>query len=197
MNGKVIKQERIRRGMSQRQLADAVGVSQPAIKKIESGETQHSRFLPKIEMYLGLMGIASEAGAAATSHPARAPAMPIFGAIEITGDEFKVTPEPVANLPSISAVVPRAYAIYSRGDGMTPRYREGEIIVIHPFMPARGGDGVVLTHKDQERKKLRELVRTTPTHWIVKTLHPEKEHRVAREEWPTCELIMACIAHTG
>lgn len=50
----MIQTERVRRGWSQEDLAKLAGVSQPAIKKIESGETKKSRFLPKIAQVLDI-----------------------------------------------------------------------------------------------------------------------------------------------
>jgi phage repressor protein C with HTH and peptisase S24 domain len=52
--GILIQTERVRRGWSQEDLAKLTGVSQPAIKKIESGETKKSRYLPKIAQVLDI-----------------------------------------------------------------------------------------------------------------------------------------------
>lgn len=55
--GSRIRAAREQRGLSQSKLAKAIGISQPAIKKIEDGTTEKSKFLPEIERFLGL-GIA-------------------------------------------------------------------------------------------------------------------------------------------
>ena len=52
--GEKIVEARKRHGWSQAQLANRVGISQPAIKKIEAGETRQSKFMPKIAQVLGL-----------------------------------------------------------------------------------------------------------------------------------------------
>ena len=49
-----IRQAREAKGWSQDFLAKQVGISQPAIKKIEDGSTAHSKFLPRIAALLGL-----------------------------------------------------------------------------------------------------------------------------------------------
>lgn len=54
--GAQIRQERERRGWSQKRLADEIGISQVAIKKIETGETVKSKHLPDIVRVLGLNG---------------------------------------------------------------------------------------------------------------------------------------------
>jgi transcriptional regulator with XRE-family HTH domain len=52
--GELIKEARKRRQWSQADLAKRVGVSQPAIKKIEAGDTTQSKHLPKIAQLLGI-----------------------------------------------------------------------------------------------------------------------------------------------
>lgn len=52
--GKIIREAREKRRWSQQDLANRVGVSQPAIKKIESGETAQSKHLPKIAQVLDI-----------------------------------------------------------------------------------------------------------------------------------------------
>lgn len=43
--------------------------------------------------------------------------------------------------------VPDAYAVFVVGDSMEPRYRAGEIAYIHPHLPVRRGDYVVVQIK--------------------------------------------------
>jgi len=45
--GEIIRRRREELGWSQAQLGNRVGISQPAIKKIEAGDSRHSKFLPK------------------------------------------------------------------------------------------------------------------------------------------------------
>lgn len=52
--GNIIRQAREQKGWSQKDLADRVGISQPAIRKIEGGSTVKSKHLPKIAQVLGL-----------------------------------------------------------------------------------------------------------------------------------------------
>ena len=52
--GKILENELQRQGLTQDQVAQAIGATQPAIAKIVSGKTQKSRFLPDIAEYLGV-----------------------------------------------------------------------------------------------------------------------------------------------
>lgn len=53
-SGDQIKQARDARGLSQQQVAEAIGVRKSTVQKIESGVTQRSRHLPEIKRLLGL-----------------------------------------------------------------------------------------------------------------------------------------------
>src|ERR1700692_3187630 len=52
--GEIIRRRREELGWSQAQLGNRVGISQPAIKKIEAGDSRHSKFLPKIAQILAI-----------------------------------------------------------------------------------------------------------------------------------------------
>ncbi|WP_083909486.1 LexA family transcriptional regulator [Rhodopseudomonas sp. B29] len=52
--GALIRQARERKNWSQKDLAERVGISQPAVRKIEGGSTAKSKHLPKIAQVLGL-----------------------------------------------------------------------------------------------------------------------------------------------
>src|SRR5260370_21439612 len=52
--GEIIRRRREELGWSQAQLGNRVGISQPAIKKIEAGDSRHSKFLPKIAQVLAI-----------------------------------------------------------------------------------------------------------------------------------------------
>jgi transcriptional regulator with XRE-family HTH domain len=51
MTGDEVRAQRELRNLSQAALGKAVGVTQPAIKKIEAGDTKKSRYLADIERY--------------------------------------------------------------------------------------------------------------------------------------------------
>ncbi len=50
----ILKQELKAQGLSQQDLAEAVGVTQPSIYKIVSGKTLKPRILPEIAQHLGV-----------------------------------------------------------------------------------------------------------------------------------------------
>lgn len=46
--------------------------------------------------------------------------------------------------PPSLATVPNAYAVYVVGDSMLERFRAGEVVFVHPYMPVRKGDDCVV-----------------------------------------------------
>ncbi|WP_182417079.1 XRE family transcriptional regulator [Bartonella sp. HY038] len=57
--------------------------------------------------------------------------------------------EYVRRPPGVEAVKD-AYAVYVEGDSMEPRYYAGDLIIAHPYRPARIGDSVVVQFKRGE-----------------------------------------------
>lgn len=55
----------------------------------------------------------------------------------------------VACPPSLENV-PNAYAVYVDGESMSPRYRPGETVWVHPSKPARRGDDVIVQIHPQD-----------------------------------------------
>lgn len=59
----------------------------------------------------------------------------IFGADQNFGD---------VAAPPILADIPDAYAVYVIGDSMEERFRHGEVVFVHPYMPVRKDDDCVV-----------------------------------------------------
>lgn len=71
--GEKIRAERERRGWSQTELAEKVGFSQPALRKIEAGLTHNSRYLAKLLRILELPQELAELAGAKALREDRAP----------------------------------------------------------------------------------------------------------------------------
>ena len=55
--------------------------------------------------------------------------------------------------PPILADVPDAYAVYVIGDTMLERYRHGEVVYVHPYLPVRENDDCVIQISTGEGQK--------------------------------------------
>jgi transcriptional regulator with XRE-family HTH domain len=162
--GKIIRDARNERGWSQSELARRVGVSQPAIMKIEKGVTTKSKHFPKIAQVLNLELSDLDSSLSPTSNPTDARLtstmkkpqverlkqeqliggdnLPVFslaqggpGALVLSNQPFRTIGRP-HNLQTIED----AFGVLVAGDSMHPEYREGDIAYVDPHIPPRVGD---------------------------------------------------------
>ncbi len=194
--GEYIRKARLEKGWSQDRLAKAVGMSQPAIKSIEDGVTERSRFLPDIEAVLGLMPSAT--ATSLPTHSIAEGALSIYGTTQATNDCLEISngvidatpmPEPLRN-------VHNAYGLYLAGDSMVPRYRPGDLLLIHPHLPPRAEDGVVVRARDNTLIQVGEFVRSTETEWVLRRYKTLQQNiHLPKTEWPKCHFIYGSYSH--
>lgn len=190
--GEIIQKARESRNWSQKDLAGRVGISQPAIKKIEDGETLHSKFLPKIaqilELDLALLDL-SLAGAATPALPTL-PAgtvpvgnpyadkdFPIYTAAEGGPGEIIRSPDPIDWWPRPIEVqrVTGAYGMYIVGTSMAPEFEEGQVAVVNPNLPHVANKPYLFyaeTDHGTVRATVKRLRRQTADAWHVTQHNP-------------------------
>lgn len=86
--------------------------------------------------------------------------------------------------PSLEGV-PNAYAVYIDGESMSPRYRPGETVWVHPHKPARRGDDVIVQiHPNDESEPpygfVKELVGWAGDRLVLKQHNPSGELSFSR-----------------
>lgn len=82
--------------------------------------------------------------------------------------------------PAAVAAVPDAYAVRVVGESMEPRYFSGETVYIHPRMPVRKGDFVLVQVIEDGNDGavmgyIKRLIHIDEKRIIVEQLNPEKE----------------------
>lgn len=92
----------------------------------------------------------------------------------------------VACPPSL-ANVPNAYSVYVDGESMSPRYRPGETVYVHPSKPARRGDDVIVQiHVNEDgtppRGYIKEFVGWQGSKLVLHQYNPEKRIEFERDE---------------
>lgn len=118
--GEAVRQAREARGLTQKQLADAVGSSQADIHRIERGIVGNSKYLARVLKYLHL----------SEDMRTTIPVVGYVGAGEqvlaiddhAKGDGLDDVPAPPGMLNGIALII--------RGDSMAPKYEDGEVIYI-------------------------------------------------------------------
>jgi phage repressor protein C with HTH and peptisase S24 domain len=105
-----------------------------------------------------------------------------------------VTPEPIEWItrpPPLSGVM-RGYAVYVVNDSMEPAYRHGDMAYVHPGIPPRRGDDVLIYRvlNGDWAALVKQLVGWNDKAWKVRQHNPAKEFSLARAEWPHLNVIV-------
>jgi phage repressor protein C with HTH and peptisase S24 domain len=87
--------------------------------------------------------------------------------------------------PAAVAAVPDAYAVRVVGESMEPRYQSGETVYVHPRMPVKKGDYVLVQITEDGNDGavmgyIKRLVSIDDKRLIVEQLNPDKEMVFAR-----------------
>jgi phage repressor protein C with HTH and peptisase S24 domain len=197
--GQIIREARERRNWSQKDLADRVGISQPAIKKIEAGDTQQSKFLAKIARVLELDLEKLDLG---LSRPVLIPEKPIqrdgrpdfkiYASAEGGSGEIIRSADPVDFFPRPThlAHVRDAYGLFVTGTSMEPEYKGGEMAIVEPSLPLVSGEVYVFYSEvhGEARATIKHLRRQTADNWLLTQHNPpdgmSKDFSLRRKEWP-------------
>ena len=198
--GEMIRQAREARSWSQAELGKRVGISQPAIKKIEAGDTQHSKFLPRIAQVLGLRmedldPVIKEGGVLPMPPAARLMSrehdFPVYASAEGGPGQIIVGNDPVEFVarPSTLMHVRAAYGLLISNTSMEPEYRAGDTALVHPHLPIIA-DEVYIFYAEREgeaRATIKHLRRATADKWFVTQWNPpsgmDRDFTLSRKEW--------------
>jgi phage repressor protein C with HTH and peptisase S24 domain len=191
-----IREFRERAGLSMQALADRVGTTAPQINKLEKGERRLTvDWMVRIGRALSIdpaqlmITDHNAAPPGASPHPALPPGLkavsvdigqtdlPVLGRAQ--GGKNGVLSIP-AEQPPIDWTyrppqlrgVPDAFAVFAYDDSMHPMYKHGQMLWIHPHLPVKSGDGVlVIKHSDEAI--IKELVRRSGTDVTLRQYQPE------------------------
>ncbi|MDI1265008.1 MAG: helix-turn-helix domain-containing protein [bacterium] len=196
--GEIIKEAREKRNMSQKDLADRVGISQPAIKKIEAGDTQQSKFLARIaqilELDLSTLDSAISSPQLLEDRPFNRDGRPdfkIYASAEGGAGEIIRSVDPVDFVPRPTHLlhVRDAYGLFITGTSMEPEYKGGEMAIVEPSMPLVSGEVYVFyaERHGEARATIKHLRRATADKWLVSQHNPPdgmaKDFTLPRKDW--------------
>jgi phage repressor protein C with HTH and peptisase S24 domain len=200
--GEIIRRKREELGWSQAQLGNRVGISQPAIKKIEAGDSRHSKFLPKIAQVLAIplsdLDL-SLTGVVAAPAPEVVPAARILGErdfpvhasaeggpgqIIVSHDavDFMARPAPLIHVRD-------SYGLLITGTSMEPEYRQGDTALVNPHLPVIQGEVYIFFAEKagEARATIKYLRRATADKWLLSQHNPPdgmaKDFALTRREW--------------
>lgn len=194
--GARIRDARHARDMTMVQLAELLGVSQPAISQWESGVTPPGRdSLIKLAKILKvpasqLLG-ELESTAASTRAGAQVAAMPtdvpVYGvAVGGSNGDFRFNGQIVdyVRRPPGIANARNVYALWILGESMAPWNKDGDLVYVTPARPPTAGDHIVVQLQDTADGEpglamVKLLIAKTPTQLKLAQYNPQKEFAVA------------------
>jgi phage repressor protein C with HTH and peptisase S24 domain len=198
--GEIIRRRREELGWSQAQLGNRVGISQPAIKKIEAGDSRHSKFLPKIaqvlaiplsDLDLSLAGVVPAPESAPGGRilgerdfPVHASAEGGPGQIIVSHDavDFMARPAPLIHVRD-------SYGLLITGTSMEPEYRQGDTALVNPHLPVIQGEVYIFYAEKagEARATIKFLRRATADKWLLSQHNPPdgmaRDLTLTRREW--------------
>jgi phage repressor protein C with HTH and peptisase S24 domain/DNA-binding XRE family transcriptional regulator len=197
VNPERIKELREGLGLSQSELARRVGVTPQAVQQLEDGKVRDPRYIVALAEILGVppagLGRDGGAGPPRESHPIRHEPLgrkdlPVYASAQ-GGPEgsMVISYDPIEwrERPSILEAVPDAFAMYVINDSMEPRYRQGDLLLVHPRRPVRPGNDVLCVKMSGNREHLamiKQLLRVNSKEVVLLQYNPRKEIVVPRKD---------------
>jgi phage repressor protein C with HTH and peptisase S24 domain len=198
--GEIIRRKREELGWSQAQLGNRVGISQPAIKKIEAGDSRHSKFLPKIaqvlaiplsDLDLSLSGVVAAPETAPAARILGERNFPVHASAEGGPGQIIVSHEAVDFMarPAPLIHVRDSYGLLITGTSMEPEYRQGDTALVDPHLPVIQGEVYIFYAEKagEARATIKFLRRATADKWLLSQHNPPdgmaKDFALTRREW--------------
>ena len=193
--GEEIKAAREARSMSQAGLAEAIGISQVAIKKIEAGQTLKSKYMPEIEAFLrlGTYKVREQPDGGTYKEPPRfmnaVDTMPVYASAEGGNGHFIVTTDEIDRVPRPYTLegITDAYAILITGESMVPAYEPGDYAWVNPRLPPQRDTDCILYSIDdvtgESNATIKRLLSWDARAWKLRQYTPAKEFPLERGVW--------------
>jgi phage repressor protein C with HTH and peptisase S24 domain len=198
--GEIIRRRREELGWSQAQLGNRVGISQPAIKKIEAGDSRHSKFLPKIaqvlaiplsDLDLSLSGVVPAPESAPRARILGERDFPVHASAEGGPGQIIVSHEAVDFMarPAPLIHVRDSYGLLITGTSMEPEYRQGDTALVNPHLPVIQGEVYIFYAEKagKARATIKYLRRVTTDKWLLSQHNPPdgtaRDFTLMRREW--------------
>jgi phage repressor protein C with HTH and peptisase S24 domain len=193
-----IREFRERARLSMQALADRAGTTASQINKLEKGERRLTvdwmvrvaraleidpKELVEFESYRPPGGGISDVGLprtlAGTPVDLGTPDLPVLGRAQGGPQGVLMLPveqQPVdwTYRPPQLRKVKDAFAVFAYDDSMHPMYKHGQVLWVHPHMPIKPGDGVLVV-KTSDEALIKEFVRRSDAEIMLRQYRPREE----------------------
>lgn len=210
-----IRTARVAAGKKQWEVAQHLGIDRVNVTQWESGQTkpEASRF-PELAEFLGvsldwLMRNAGKGPPPEMQRPALrkstaelvgAKDLPVYASAMGGDGHLIVTIDAIEYVkrPFMLEGVPRGYGILVVGDSMSPKYRAGDIVLVHPHLTPRPECEVVLYDAPPTGTAeaiVKTLFRVSEGKWHLRQYNPPLDFTVSKVDWPVCHRIVGSYDH--
>ncbi|MEZ2131880.1 MULTISPECIES: XRE family transcriptional regulator [unclassified Sinorhizobium] len=202
-----LRELRERQGLSQQQLAELAGTSQPQIKRLETGDRKltkewaerlapHLQASPEVILFEREESPSSEGVSNAVQFyelpnarigdklVGQGRKIPVYGqAVGGVDGEFIMNGTVLYEVlaPPVLSHISEAYAVSVSGDSMYPRYEDGEICFVDPKRRVKKGDYVIAQVRLEDGGPLlayvKKFVRHNAAELVLEQFNPPKELR--------------------
>lgn len=123
---------------------------------------------------------------------------PVFGSAQGGKGAMVLTTEPVdwTVRPSSLLKVRDGYGIIIVGESMSPKFENGDTVMVNPHRPPRSGDSCIFRRHDDDGSVLiciKELVREAHDLWYVRQYNPKKTFTLKKSEWQVCHSVVGAL----
>lgn len=214
-----LREARLAAGLSQEELAERTGTSQPQINKLETGKRKMTldwavklarplgidpiSLMPEDRQDRSVSIVVGRSGFGDGGRPYMTPApgggalpaqMPVRAAARGGVDQEMFLEDGPIDWVAVPDYLKNArdpYGIWVVGESMMPRFRPAQVIHINPYKPPMPGAGVVLV-KTSKAVLIKEFVRRTLDGGVVlREYRPQdREFTVPREEVDTLHTVV-------
>lgn len=158
-----LKKRRGQLGLTQKELAEKVGISAPAIQKIEVGKTLNPRRINQLSNVLNcepnwlLFGTEKSNVIAGPDIQGFYPVLDWIQAGDWTSMNA-INPLEAERYPCVVPCSPKTFALKVKGESMLPKFEENEIIFIDPEVQPMTGKYVIAMLDDENEATFKQLI---------------------------------------
>lgn len=206
-----IRELRLARGLSQKELAERVDSTQPTIDRLEKGERNLKTGM--MEQLAAALRVApadlfavKEAEGNATYAPrsllpglAGAKDLPILGYVKAGTEGFFIVNGEVQGFavrPDLLQGVKDAYAVYVHDKSMFPAFEPGHLAWVDPLRPVKPGDAIVLQMQDGQAF-IKRLKRRVEKYVICEQWNPAQEIKYDTQKVRAIHLVVGSVRVVG
>jgi len=200
-----IKEWRDKKGWSLQKLGDAAGATRQQIHKLENGHQQlNLKWMKQLaqaldcspEDLLPLEDTAAVETSMAnvdlsriiTDGVVREKDLPVFASAAGGDGQTIITYEPIEYVkrPFMLMNVKSGFAMYVICDSMAPKYRTGDMLLVHPMKPPRQGDFVLVVLKngdsDEHEALVKQLIKIDDNTLTLQQFNPPHRLSIERDK---------------